>query len=1143
MPPSTARSRFRADLNSATEKHIENVVDIKKGDVDDEITFKFSHPHLAGSPIEISVQAQEVGGYPHKHIFLPYTSSDVPPAFGKILSESMFETQGMDVEHMLTHLSQTLRAGLENATSTPVGETNIVDLDTQNPGDDEGEDEDDDLFPTSGDDEGGDWDEWSAPQSAGQKSELNERMRRDLLAVYRAGFHPGRVYHDSQGGETISISMRVKKLSLSKETLEAWDLAASDYIVLLIRYKLQYAPFEVVLQQPVGLLYIDFCVRKCPNKKPSQEQATAAFGDTSAVVGSSLGLSPLWISKSIEGFMNNEFASLLKLRHRHRVSWDSAKEMMHLRLGAVPESNTLPPGGSPQPKDTRRANGKKAKVPSFLAEDHLLSNGEISLPLVAAQFALHYLVRCTDYCTVCHRKVEGNFEALRPYVCGGLLCLHQYLNLGFGPSIEYEIVNQPYVVDLLVSFCYASLYCHSLADKKCMREFPQGLSLQVPKIALAASSWLRSGRNKITSNDCTLIDPVDILFNWGTSTANIGPRDVDLQTGQWVVIATEQSAPDSKQAESEKRVVLHHARINSRDGTTLWLHLVSHYSVSDHKMLNDIPKEGQISAQLVLYDDMGSLGRERDQAFSMLLLLTALPPISQMRGLLMHKTLNSLAASDQIPPSAVDLLRWIVASNRSYIVQVDELSGADGPAGGKPSRRHERIFGVEGWIQFRFAQGSPEKESLFNDVLSTVDKPHKSIVAWHGSPLENWHSIIRQGLNYDVSLHGRAFGDGIYFSRSFDYSLYYSKNPEANQSAPQEMMWPGSELKVCSAISLNELVNLPERFTARTPCYVVQCCHWTQCRYLFVRPAPLVEEDGGRPRTQLLSKTRPARDYESFIQDPSCNASGPAKSGTTLSIPLVAISWAQSKREKSKRLSGKEPEMESSDEDEEDRKFFLAEDTDCQDVSTDKTDFRPGTLDLSSLPQLPLPSYATELAQRALGPEIKRLEKIQSTTPLHELGWYIDFGNMNNMFQWIVELHSFDPGLPLAQDMKSAGLTSIVLEFRFLRSYPMSPPFVRVIRPRFLSFMNGGGGHVTSGGAMCMELLTNSGWSPANSLEAVLLQVRMAICNTVPQPARLQRVSRPNPGDYSIAEAISAYTRAARLHGWEVPQDLRDAEQ
>ena len=74
---------------------------------------------------------------------------------------------------------------------------------------------------------------------------------------------------------------------------------------------------------------------------------------------------------------------------------------------------------------------------------------------------------------------------------------------------------------------------------------------------------------------------------------------------------------------------------------------------------------------------------------------------------------------------------------------------------------------------------------------------------------------------------------------------------------------------------------------------------------------------------------------------------------------------------------------------------------------------------------------------------------------------------------------------------------------------------------------------------MCMELLTNSGWSPANSMESVLLQVRMALCNLEPKPARLQSTV---PGgafnDYGIDEAIEAYMRAATAHGWQVPQDL-----
>lgn len=143
------------------------------------------------------------------------------------------------------------------------------------------------------------------------------------------------------------------------------------------------------------------------------------------------------------------------------------------------------------------------------------------------------------------------------------------------------------------------------------------------------------------------------------------------------------------------------------------------------------------------------------------------------------------------------------------------------------------------------------------------------------------------------------------------------------------------------------------------------------------------------------------------------------------------------------------------------------------------------------------------------------------------------------MFQWIVELHSFDPATPLAKDMKTAGLTSVVMEFRFGRDWPMTPPFVRAVRPRFMLFAQGGGGHVTAGGAMCMELLTNSGWSPANSMESVILQVRMALCSEE-RGARLDLTpSGRRMGDYGVGEAVDAYIRAAQVHGWEVPRDLR----
>ncbi|KAL8848422.1 MAG: hypothetical protein Q9198_011192, partial [Flavoplaca austrocitrina] len=121
------------------------------------------------------------------------------------------------------------------------------------------------------------------------------------------------------------------------------------------------------------------------------------------------------------------------------------------------------------------SSSRTAALPKLVTDDHLAEAvTKASLPLIAMQFALRHLVRCTEFCLVCHEKVEANFEALKPYVCSKPLCLYQYMAFGFGPSIEHDIIAQPHVVDLLISFCYSSAAFNTL------KNLPTGLALAVP---------------------------------------------------------------------------------------------------------------------------------------------------------------------------------------------------------------------------------------------------------------------------------------------------------------------------------------------------------------------------------------------------------------------------------------------------------------------------------------------------------------------------------------------------------------------------------------------------------------------------------------------------------------------------------------
>ena len=334
--------------------------------------------------------------------------------------------------------------------------------------------------------------------------------------------------------------------------------------------------------------------------------------------------------------------------------------------------------------------------------------------------------------------------------------------------------------------------------------------------------------------------------------------------------------------------------------------------------------------------------------------------------------------------------------------------------------------------------------------------------------------------------------------------------------------WSKSQLKITQAICLNEIVNAPMEFVSREPHLVVSQLDWIQTRYLFVRCA---ETDEGANENGPL---RFLEQDPAFVpKGPMRNAIGiPIQAISKARRPSVKAVQHGNKKSKVQSPAPVDEVIVSDNTDTEDEMILLS-DTDSalglsrtsvsktamveyprslvasigtrlkegqlgmkkmlggpskpgpgygsmdmfaspekKNQSGPLTDFVPGTLDHSTLPMLKEPAYATTSATKALQRELKATLKAQQTQPAQELGWFIDPELIANIYQWIVELHSFDPGLPLAADMKAKRITSIVLELRFGQDYPFSPPFVRVIRPRFLPFMAGGGGHVTAGGAL-----------------------------------------------------------------------------
>jgi len=115
---------------------------------------------------------------------------------------------------------------------------------------------------------------------------------------------------------------------------------------------------------------------------------------------------------------------------------------------------------------------------------------------------------------------------------------------------------------------------------------------------------------------------------------------------------------------------------------------------------------------------------------------------------------------DKSHPYAYSFLNWIITSNRSHLVKLPEA---------------KRIKSMVTAHQYLLLSAPPEKEAKFRQLK----EKHGSCFAFHGSSIENWHSILRQGLKNasgtKLQMNGAAYGQGIYLSPHSATSFGYCR--------------------------------------------------------------------------------------------------------------------------------------------------------------------------------------------------------------------------------------------------------------------------------------------------------------------------------------------------------------------------------
>ncbi|KDQ20057.1 hypothetical protein BOTBODRAFT_152662 [Botryobasidium botryosum FD-172 SS1] len=784
------RQRFKADVEDARiacqqglHMHSMQICKLREGGDEGQIEFQV---HSRGNClVKASFLVSESSEYPSNHTFYAFSPGDTPHSkyaeiIGDVPSYPSLPLMSA-VERMVSKL-----AGLQ----APSSSQQQVLLPRANEDEEEANEdsENDDYF---------DYDEFDASQNIGSSVKGND-LQRDFIEMVASGYRPGLI---KVGGNEFLLTASVSVISLANSipprALVTWDhhlLSSSQHLTLLISgfngvYPSLNADGKKTPLAESKTTNLKFSVGLCPQYKPGNEQAREAcrnfglvedrlerattvpnihghqdmhnYANISMDAMREKGPEPkdpgrfdkFALSSSLESLMNRSFLKLVYLRRNVRLEpktlgWAAAETLLALteKTQSSPQDVLENEIMLQQVLDADRREEKLARS-NPLPHDPLRDSqagSHINMPLTAFCYLIRRLTLCTRYCTVCHNPIDLEYEVLRPYVCSSNLCAYQYYVMGWGPSLEYEILHNTSVVDLLLSLTYTAARENQLSDP-----LPIGLGLQVPPPDSARMAQIQK-----------------------------------LQAAPRLALVPGYAAPPAPPVNHKAGIVDEH-RLCEFDKLDIW------------------------QMRVVIGD-----------------LISLLPSVNNMKRHLTTKTqLGKIKPAlydmdPTIPKAAWLLLRWCIASctaDLEELVQEEDL-----------------VQNVDPVIrQFRFSVGAPDAEAKFKAAVEEGKKTDANcntypiLYAFHGSPLKNWHSIIRHGLWYKEVAHGRAYGNGVYFAKDGNVSM-------SRYARSSSEIWKNSNLRPTSCMALTEIVNLPNKFVSQTPYYVVQHTEWLLCRYLLV---------------------------------------------------------------------------------------------------------------------------------------------------------------------------------------------------------------------------------------------------------------------------------------------------------------------
>ena len=433
------------------------------------VAFTYVCPTTPSYKVNIQACATDLGEYPDGNSFMLCTEDDTTePIIPRTLQSVTESAHGKSLIDILSEVSQSLTLAISTGSSPD-------DTSNENLNDDDGEldfdfedDSDNEFFSLV------DRNPVSTRRASDfvldrstsfcEDTEQMEKIRADLNMLKNSGFRVG-VFGNLTTSGLISVSIRVSKLGLSEETLEAWGIPRKRYLVLLVRYIRGYHDATKVADDKELKTSVQMRVGLCQHYKPSLPDVLGAFQGATADTALSKpdaddpakdghAFEPLFVGRALNEFLEERLFKIIFARDLYNLSWLGAEKLITERQASAATPDIL----DLKPYECDDLSNAKSLPPIVLA-DHLrqVPLAKASLPLLMMQFVLRHVVRCTEFCLVCHCRVDDSFEAMKPYVCLKPLCLYQYMALGvrskLGMGHHHPAVCGRFVGQLLLCSC------------------------------------------------------------------------------------------------------------------------------------------------------------------------------------------------------------------------------------------------------------------------------------------------------------------------------------------------------------------------------------------------------------------------------------------------------------------------------------------------------------------------------------------------------------------------------------------------------------------------------------------------------------------------------------------------------------------